>query len=68
MALYRLGHGTGVRPTAAMFGVSDGWVSNQTKDFVRRVCDVLPTRFLNWPTRNEQESISAAFEERTGFR
>lgn len=68
MALYRLGHGTGVRPTAALFGVSDGWVSNQTKEFVKKVCEVLPTRFLRWPTPNEQDSIAEAFEKRTGFR
>lgn len=68
MALYRLGHGAGVRATAALFGVSDGWVCNQTKDFVKRVCETLTPRYLVWPTRNEQDCIADAFEKRTGFR
>lgn len=68
MALYRLGHGAGVRATAALFGVSDGWVCNQTKDLVKRVCDVLAPLYLRWPTRNEQDCVADAFEKRTGFR
>ncbi|CAN0016284.1 unnamed protein product [Ectocarpus fasciculatus] len=68
MVLYRLGHGAGVRPTAALFGVSDGWVSSCTKEFIKRVCATLTPKFLRWPTRNEQDSISDAFERRTGFR
>lgn len=68
MALYRLGHGAGVRPTAALFGVSDGWVSNQTSDVIARVSDKLIPAFLSWPKKNDQDNISAAFERRTGFR
>lgn len=68
MALYRLGHGAGVRATAALFGVSDSWVSNQTKDVISRVKDKLIPDFLSWPKRNDQDNISAAFERRTGFR
>ncbi|CAM9973324.1 unnamed protein product, partial [Laminaria digitata] len=68
MALYRLVHGAGVRATAALFGVSDSWVSNQTKDVISRVKDNLIPDFLSWPKRNDQDNISAAFERRTGFR
>ncbi|CBJ30932.1 expressed unknown protein [Ectocarpus siliculosus] len=69
MVLYRLGHGAGARATAALFGVSDGWVTSCTCEFITRVTARLIPRFLwSWPTRNDQDNISAAFERRTGFR
>ena len=68
MALYRLGHGAGVRATAALFGVSDGWVSRCTSEFLERVVSKLIPKWLSWPSRNDQDNISAAFEQRTGFR
>lgn len=68
MALYRLGHGAGVRATAALFGVSDGWVSSCTSEFIARVISVLIPKYLSWPSRNDQDHISAAFENKTGFR
>ena len=51
-----------------MFGVSDSWVSNQTKDVISRGKDELIPDFLSSPKRNDQDNISAAFERRTGFR
>ncbi|CAN0490216.1 unnamed protein product, partial [Ectocarpus sp. 12 AP-2014] len=68
MSLYRLGHGAGARATAALFGVSDGWVTSCTSEFITRVAARLAPRFLSWPTRNDQDNISAAFQRRTGFR
>ncbi|CAN0337546.1 unnamed protein product [Ectocarpus sp. 13 AM-2016] len=68
MVLYRLGHGAGARATAALFGVSAGWVTACTSEFIERVAARLVPRFLSWPTRNDQDNISAAFECRTGFR
>lgn len=56
MALYRLGHGAGVRATAAMFGVSDGWVSRCTTEFLQRVRSRLIPKCMSWPSRNEQSN------------
>ncbi|CAN0474987.1 unnamed protein product, partial [Ectocarpus sp. 12 AP-2014] len=64
---YRLGHGAGARATAALFGVSDGWVTSCTSEFITKVAARLAPRFLSWPTRNDQDNISAAFQRRTGF-
>ncbi|CAN0266690.1 unnamed protein product, partial [Ectocarpus sp. 13 AM-2016] len=68
MVLYRLEHGAGAGATAALFGVSDGWVTSCTSEFITRVPARLLPRFLSWPTRNDQDNISAAFQRRTGFR
>lgn len=68
MALYRLGHGAGVRATAALFGVSDAWISRCTSEFLERVTTRLIPKWLCWPSPNDQDNISAAFEKRTGFR
>ncbi|CAN0294481.1 unnamed protein product [Scytosiphon promiscuus] len=60
--------GQEVRATAALFGVSDGWVSRCTSEFLRAVRSMLFPKGMSWPSRNDQDNISAAFEKRTGFR
>ncbi|CAM9522823.1 unnamed protein product [Pylaiella littoralis] len=67
MALYRLGHGAGVRATAALFGVSDGWVCVTNEGFREEGLRNLTPRSLVWPTRNEKDCIADAFEKLTGF-
>lgn len=66
MALYRLGHGAGVRATAILFSMSEGWVTTHTMTFVKLVREKLG-HVLQWPSVEEQEDISRAFQNRTGF-
>lgn len=67
MALFRLGHGAGVRATAILFDVSEGMVVKHTMSVVHLVIKKLQ-HVLQWPTVQEQENISRSFQERTGFK
>lgn len=66
MALYRLGHGAGVRATAILFDMSEGWVTTHTMTFIKLVLEKLG-HVLQWPSVEEQEIIERAFHDRTGF-
>ena len=67
MALFRLGHGAGVRATSVLFDISEGWVTTHTMSVVELVMAKLGD-YIKWPTPNEQDAIVQAFEERTGFK
>ncbi|CAN0122751.1 unnamed protein product [Pylaiella littoralis] len=66
MALYRLGHGAGVRATAILFDMSEGWVTKHTMSVVKLVLKKIG-HVLQWPTVEEQKDIARAFKQRTGF-
>ncbi|CAN0403282.1 unnamed protein product [Ascophyllum nodosum] len=68
MVLFRLGQGATIRATAALFEISDGYVTKYTPEVVQAVKKTMQLKYVAWPTPSEQDYISKAFQKRTGMK
>ena len=68
MVLYRLRQGATIRATAALFEISDGYVTKYTPEVVQAVKKTMQKQYVAWPTPSEQDYISKASQKRTGMK
>ena len=66
--LYRVGHGVGVRQTSVQLDISLGAVVYITMWVAKLVMEVLATKYVQWPSPEEQELMSEDWQREKDLR